>query len=355
MEEYMDRAKSFGIIRTVTALLIAFAAAFALIALISKTPLESIRVFALRPFESKRYFGNIIENAIPLIFSGLAMSVLFQTNLFNLGGEGVFYISGALIAPAAIFISLPSGVHQSALIVLGALVGAAVMLIPGFIRAKYNGSELVTSLMLNNMLLGAGLFLLTGKLRDPLAGAQISYLFEKTSLLPVIIPGTRIHAGLVIALVCAALVYIFLYKTKWGYMLRMTGINASFAKYSGINTFAVILMAHILAGLLFGMGSAVENIGMHKRFEWSGLPGYGFDGCAIAMLAGSNPAGVIGVALFVGYLRIGADMAARLADVPTEMISVLQSLILLLISAERFLYHFRQRWIEKGAPKGVRK
>lgn len=345
----MNKAQSFNVIRTLTALLIAFAAAFVIIALISKTPLESIRLFAVRPFAGRRYFGNIIENAIPLIFSGLAMSVLFQTNLFNLGGEGVFYISGALIAAVAIFIPLPPGIHQAVVIFTGAVIGAVVMIIPGFIRAKYNGSELVTSLMLNNMLLGIGLFLLTEKLRDPLAGAQISYLFEKTSLLPVIIPGTRIHAGLLIALICAVLVYVFLYKTKWGYMLRMTGINSSFAGYSGINTFAAIIMAHIFAGVLFGMGSAVENIGMHKRFEWSGLPGYGFDGCAIAMLAGNNPIGVIGVAFFVGYLRIGADMAARLSDVPVEMISVLQSIILLLISAERFLHRFRQRWIEKGA------
>lgn len=127
----------------------------------------------------------------------------------------------------------------------------------------------------------------------------------------------------------------------------MTGVNADYAKYSGINTYRAIILAHLVAGALMGMGGAVETIGMHKRFEWTGLPGYGFEGCMIAMLANNNPLGVIGAALFVGYLHIGADMVARLSDVPTEMIAVLQCVILLLVSAERFLHSIRQKWIEK--------
>ncbi|MDR2023798.1 MAG: ABC transporter permease [Hungatella sp.] len=344
----MDRIKSFNIMRTAVALLISFITAFVIIALVSDTPFESIRIFAISPFTSPRYIGNILENAIPLIFSGLAMSVLFQSSLFNLGGEGVFYISGALISLLAIFVPMPSGIHPFVAILFGTAAGMAVMLLPGYLKARYNGSELVTSLMLNNILLGVGLYLLARKLRDPTAGAQISYKFQQTALLPVIIPGTRIHAGLLIALACVAVIYLFLYKTKWGYALRMTGVNKDFAGYSGISTFAAIILAHLIAGALFGMGGAVETLGMHKRFEWSGLPGYGFDGCMIAMLSNNNPLGVIPAALFVGYLRIGADMVARLSDVPTEMISVLQCIILLLISAERFLHHYRQKWIERS-------
>lgn len=344
----INRERSFSILRTTVALLIAFAAAFIIIALVSKTPLESIKTFAIGPFSQGRYLGNIVELAIPLIFSGLAMSVLFQTALFNMGAEGIYYISGALVSVIAIFVPMPAGIHPLVIILLGAVIGALVMLIPGFLRAKLNASELVTSLMLNNILLGVGLYLLSQVLRDPHVGSQMSYKFLETALLPRIIPGTRIHLGLVIALVCVVLVYLFLYKTKWGYEIRMTGINTHFAKFSGVNTFKAIIIAHVVAGVLAGVGGAVETIGIHKRFEWTALPGYGFDGAMIAMLANNNPIGVVGAALFVAYLRIGADMVSRLSDVPTEMVAILQCIILLLVSAEKFLSKYRQKWIEKG-------
>ena len=118
----------------------------------------------------------------------------------------------------------------------------------------------------------------------------------------------------------------------------MTGNNAKFASYSGINVTKVIIIVHLAAGAIAGAGGLIECIGMHKRFEWTALPGYGFDGAMIAMLAGNNPLGV---------LRIGADLVNRSSDIPTEMIAILQSIIILLISAERFLHKYKQNWIEK--------
>ena len=129
----------------------------------------------------------------------------------------------------------------------------------------------------------------------------------------------------------------------------MTGDNVHFAKASGINVTKVIILVHVVAGALAGAGGIIECIGMHKRFEWTALPGYGFDGAMIAMLANNNPVAVIGSALFVSYLRVGADLVNRSSDIPTEMISILQSIIILLISAERFLHKYKQNWIEKEA------
>jgi len=343
-----NKSRLFPVVRTAAALLISFATAFLIIVCVSKTPLESFYIFAIGPFTKMRYIGNIVEYAIPVIFSGLGMAVLFQAKLVNLGGEGVFYISAAIVSFAAIFFIMPAFIHQSAIILLGAVIGMAVMSIPAFLRAKYNGSELVSSLMLNSILLGVGQYLLNTKLRDSNAGAQVSYKFVPSTAMPVIVPRTKITSGLLVALASVLIVYILLYKTKWGYMLRMSGINDEFAKYSGISTFAAVVLAHLVAGALMGMGGAVETISMHKRFEWTALPGYGFEGCMIAMLANNNPIGVIGASLFVGYLHIGADLVARLSDVPTEMIAVLQCVILLLVSAEGFLQGLRQRWIEQG-------
>ena len=140
----MNRERSFQLLRTAVSLLIALAAAYVIIFLISDTPLEAIRIFTVGPFDSKRHLGNIVEAAIPLIFSGLAMAVVFQASLFNLGAEGIYYISGAVVSLVAIFYSMPAGIHPLVIVILGGVIGAAVMAIPGVLRAKFNASELST-------------------------------------------------------------------------------------------------------------------------------------------------------------------------------------------------------------------
>lgn len=343
----MNREKQFNLLRTAVAMFAAVMVAFVIIFLVSDKPVESIRIFLLSPFSSGRYIGNIIETAIPLIFSGLAMSVMFQANLFNLGGEGVYFLSGIAGSVVAIWLQLPPVVFPLICIIVGAAAGILVMLVPGVLRAKYSANEMVVSLMMNNIALGVGCYILNNMMRDPAVLTLVSYKYRKAALLPKIIPGTRVHFGLVIALLCAGLVYLFLYKTRAGFEVRATGSNAKFASYSGIKVTKVILLVHIIAGAVAGCGGIVECIGMHRRFEWTALPGYGFDGCMIAMLAGNNPFGVVGAAMFVGYLRVGADLVNRFADVPTEMIAILQSIIILLISAEKFLHKYKQKWIEK--------
>lgn len=347
----MSRERSFNIIRTIVSMLVAILVAFVIILLVSDQPVESIRIFLLAPFSTKRYLGNIVETAVPLIFSGLAMAVMFKANLFNMGCEGVFFIAGIAGSFVAIWLKLPPVVFPILSILAGAAAGVAVMLVPGVLKAKYGASELVTSLMMNNILQGVGLYLLNNVMRDPTVASLVSYKYRTNAMLTNIVPGTRIHSGFLIALVCVAAVYLFLFKSKWGYEIRMTGDNAKFAKSSGINVTKVIIIVHMAAGMLAGAGGIIECIGMHKRFEWTALPGYGFDGAMIAMLAGNNPIGVVGAAFFVSYLRIGADLVNRSSDIPTEMIAILQSIIILLISAERFLHKYKQNWIEKEAKK----
>lgn len=347
----MSRERSFNMIRTVVSMLVAILVAFVIILIVSDQPVESIKVFLVMPFSSGSYLGNIVETAVPLIFSGLAMAVMFKANLFNLGGEGIFFIAGAVGSFVAIWPKFPSVLAPLAAIVVGTFTGMVVMMVPGGLKAKYGANEMVTSLMMNNILLGVGLYLLNNVLRDPGMASLVSYKYRKKALLANIVPGTRIHAGFLIAIACAVLVYFFMYKSKWGYEIRMTGNNAKFASYSGINVAKVILIVHMVAGAIAGAGGIIECIGLHKRFEWTALPGYGFDGAMIAMLAGNNPLGVIGAAFFVSYLRVGADLVNRSSDIPTEMIAILQSIIILLISAERFLHKYKQRWIEKGEKK----
>jgi len=325
--------------------------AFLIISIVSSQPWQTIKIFLLEPVSTKAHFGNVVEMAIPLMFTGLALSLLFKANLFNLGAEGIFYFSGVVAASIAIHAHLGEWLHPAAAVAAGGLVGAALSAIPGILKAKWNANELVTSLMFNSILFGVGLYLLNYKLRDAKAFANVSYKFEPTALLDKLVPGTRIHSGLLIALLCIVAFHFFVYKTKWGYELRMTGINREFAEYSGIRTARVIILVHLLAGLIAGMGGSIEVLGMYNRFQWTALPGYGFDGALVAMLAKNKPLAVVGAALFLAYIRVGADLMARMSDVPSEMIAIIQAVIILLISAEQFLKFWKNRMLLKEAAK----
>ncbi|AIQ70996.1 ABC transporter permease [Paenibacillus graminis] len=345
----MFKVKYFEAVRTAAVIVIALIIAFLIISLVSDQPVKTIGIFLLEPLSTKGHIGNVIEMAIPLMFTGLAVSLLFRANMFNLGAEGIFYFSGVVASVLAIHLSLGGWLHPLAAIAAGSIVGALLSAIPGILKAKWNANELVTSLMFNNILFGVGLYLLNYHLRDAKAFANVSFKFEKTAQLSKLFAGTRIHTGLIIVLVLIVLAHLFLYRTKWGYELRMTGANREFARYSGMKTAKVIILVHLIAGFIAGMGGSVEVLGMYSRFQWTSLPGYGLDGALVAMLAKNNPLSVIASALFLAYIRIGADLMARLSDVPSEMISIIQAVIILLISAEQFLKFWKNRMLLKEA------
>jgi len=345
------KLKHFELIRTFAVIVIALAIAFLIIALVSKQPVDTIMMFLIEPVSSLSHMGNVIEMAIPLMFTGLSVVLLFRTGMFNLGAEGIFYMAGIVAAVVAIYAPMNAYVHPVAAILAGAATGALLSAIPGILKAKWNANELVTSLMFNSILFGIGLYLLNYHLRDAKAFANVSFKFEKSALLDNLIPGTRIHTGLILVIACIIAVHYLMYRTKWGYEFRMTGENRAFAEYSGIKTAKVIVVVHLIAGFIAGMGGSVEVLGMYSRFQWTALPGYGLDGALVAMLAKNNPLSVIGASLFLAYIRIGADQMSRMSDVPAEMISIIQAVIILLISAEQFLKMWKNRMLLKEAEK----
>ncbi|MFF2890307.1 ABC transporter permease [Paenibacillus sp. NPDC057967] len=343
--------KYFDAIRTLISIAIALVIAFLIIAMISEQPLETIRIFLMGPLSTTAQIGNVIEMAIPLMFTGLSVVLLFRSGLFNLGAEGLFYISGVVAAIVAIYASMNGFIHPVVAILAGSTVGALLSAIPGIMKAKWNAEVLVTSLMFNSILSGIGLYILNYHLRDAAAFANVSYKFQETARLANLIPGTRIHTGLILVLICIVATHYFMYHTRWGYELRMTGSNRAFAEFSGIKTGRVIITVHLIAGFLAGMGGSVEVLGMYSRFQWSDLPGYGLDGALVALLAKNNPLSVVGAALFLAYIRIGADQMSIMSDVPAELISIIQAIIILLISAEQFLKMWKNRQLLKEAEK----
>ena len=322
---------------------IALAISFAVLALTSSQPVTAFSKILFSPLTNVRYFGNVLELMVPLAFSGISTALLFRAGLFNLGGEGIFYVSGLL---AAVLATLPLGgnfLHPFIVILAATVLGGLLACISGFFKAKYNANELVTSLMLNTIFFGIGFYILKTKLSDLDVAGVASALFLDTAQLPVLIPRTHVTTGFIILCVVAFLIWFIMTRTKLGYMIKITGFNRDFAVYSGMSISTLILIVHFMSGSLAGMGSAVHLLSLYTRFTWSALPGYGFDGCLVAMLGKNSPSGTFVAAFVLSYLRTGADIMARTTDVPVEMVSIVEIVLVLMITADFLISYLNKR------------
>ena len=343
--------KTFGFIQTGTAIIVALVLASIVILLVSQTPMESLRYFLIGPLTSPRRIGNVIEAVIPLLFTGVGISIMYSANQTNMAAEGSFFIGGVAATAVATSLALPVGLHPLVAILVGGIFGSLVTLIPAILYVKWDAKPVVSSLMVNYVALYIGLYFINNIFRDVDAGFLASYKFLPTVVLPIIIPGTKIHAGLIIGLLVTVFGYFFLKKSKWGYEINMVGQNQNFAKYSGMPVTFTIIMCQILGGFIAGMGGATELIGLHSRFQYQSLTNHGFDGILVAVLVRYNPKFIPIAALFLAYVRIGADIMSRMTDVPIEIISVIQAVIILLVAAEMFLSKWKHRAIVKNSKK----
>lgn len=339
----------FSRIRTAAAIMIGLVVSVVLIWIVSDYPADSLRHFLLGPLLSRSRLANVLENAAPMIFCGVAISIAFQAKQFNIGAEGALFLGAAVGTAFSVSVSLPWFLHIPLTLLVAATVGAIWGFIPGVIKAKWGASELVSSLMLNYVGYLSGLYLINSHFRDKDAGFLVSRRIAESGLLPQFIPGTRLHLGIILALLVALGGYYLLYHTTLGYEIRVTGHNKRFARFGGINVIKVIILSQVLAGAVAAIGGISEVMGIHHRFNWQLSPGYGWEGVIVAIIARNHPLMIIFASLFLSYLRVGGQILNLMADVPSELVAVIQSVIILLITAEAFLAAWRYRMMRQQA------
>ena len=250
----------------------------------------------------------------------------------------------------AVYVPMASFIHPIVGVLAGALAVAAIMLLPALLKTKLDVSEMVCSLMLNYIIMYLIKYLMNTYLADKTKGQIQSYEFLETSkIAPLVDNGSKLSWGFVIAIACVVLVGLFMFNTRWGYTIRMIGINQAFAKYSGMKVATVIVLSQVLGGFLAGMGGGIEMLGRYPTFSWSSLPGYGWTGITIAILAGNNPWFVPFAAFFMAYLTKGCELMATYANVPSQLIDIIQGVIFLFFAAEQFLSKYRQKLVVKTA------
>lgn len=308
-------------------------------------------------FEFKR-LADILAAMIPTIFTGMAVCVMFSANQFNLGAEGGIMLGAFVSAMVAIYVPLPAGLHAVVAVLIGGLAVAVMMLLPALLKTRMNVSEMVCSLMLNYIVMYVIKFLMNTYLADKSKGQIMSYPFRETSNIAPIMDnsffsGAKLTWGFVVAILAVVLVGLFIYRSRWGYTIRMIGINQDFSRYSGMKVSAVIVISQLLGGFLAGAGGGIEMLGRYTSFSWSALPGYGWTGITIAILAGNNPYMVPLAAFFMAYLSKGCDLMATYADVPAQLISIIQAVIFLFFAAEQFLSKYRQKLVVKSAEEEI--
>ena len=353
----------FNLLRGLAAILLALAVAAIFIFISSEEPLTALKYLLLGPVVSFKATGNVFNTTsfltilaamIPTIFSGLAVCVMFSANQFNLAGEGAIMLGGFVGALLGIYLKLNTGLHQVVCVLAGALAGGLIMLIPAVLKVKLGASEMVTSLMMNYVVMFVILHFLNFVFADRSKGATQTFPFLETAKIPEIVAnGTKLTWGFVVALIFVVIIALFMYRTKWGYAIRMIGINQSFAQYSGMQVGAVIVLSQVIGGMLSGMGGSIEVLGRFSTFLWRELPGYGWLGITIAILAKNNPIFVPFAAFFIAYLNKGCDLMATYSDVPSEMIDIIQAAIFLFFAAEQFLAKYRQRIVVRNTQRDL--
>lgn len=329
------------LVAVVTALL----CGFIVILMTSNEPFVAVGALFLDPLSSWFNIGTILNKAVPLILTGLALSVVFQANVFSMGAEGQLYIGSFLGAIIAIYLPGVSPWVHLPLVIVGALIGGAIYgAIPGLLKAYLNANEIVTTLMLNFVAILLTSYFVNNQFMSQGGGYAKMENIDKSILLPKIIPGTSAHAGILIALAAVVIVYLLLYKTSIGYELRMVGKNEHFARYGGIATRKIIVFSVMISGALAGLAGIVEILGIQQTFKENFSAGLGFDGIIIALLARNHPVGVLVAGLFYAYIQVGAQTMQYGSDMPREVAVIIQVMLVLLVTAQAIFTFIKQRY-----------
>ena len=346
---FTDRDKLEPALITFLAAIFSILMGVGLIFLVSKDPVTSTKNFLLGPILRTYNFYYLMIAMVPITFTGLALCIIYQLRYTSLIVDSSFY-TGAIVATAiGVKLSLPAGLHPAVAMLAAGLAGGLIGLLPAILKIKWRANELVSSLMFNYIFYFIGSFVILYYLRDRDQTILASLPFQKTFSLPKLVANTQLHAGFIIAAIFVVLVSLFLFRTRWGYEIRITGANPKFAAYAGIPVASVALYAHFVSGFIGGLGGAVEMSGLYRAFIWQMNPSYAWDGVIVAMLARKNPKFVPISAFFLAYLRVGADFMSRRGDVAFEFITLLQGLIILILASDKIVNYFKARRLRKGA------
>ncbi|RPJ34226.1 MAG: ABC transporter permease [Planctomycetaceae bacterium] len=338
-------------------LLFALCVGVVLILWAERNPFKAYAALIDGSLTSWQSISEMLVYATPLIFTGLSVALAFRCGLFNIGAEGQFIVGqmGAAWAGYA-FRGLPAIIHLPLTLCVGIMAGMLWGSVPGFLKARRGVHEVIITIMMNYIALYLTHYLVVGPLMAPPRYLPVTCAIAETAKLPRLLtwisPNLRVNAGLILALLTAVFIFWLLWKTTTGFEIRAVGYNQNASKYGGISVSKNIVLAMVLAGGLSGMAGAVHVMGIQYKFvDIFSFTGYGFDGIAVALMGNNHPAGVLLGSVLFGALSTGASRIQLTADVPKQIIVILQSIIIFFVAAAQLVKLIAQA---KKKPETVR-
>ena len=331
--------RRFGVTATAFALVVALASGLAMIS--GADPFATLGLIVRGGLGSKLALLETLNRATPLIFTGLAVAVAFRARLWNIGAEAQLY-AGAIVT-----VLLGTGALGSPFVLpvsaLAAMLAGALMLLgPVLLKTRLGVDEVVTTLLLNFVMLLFVGYLLEGPMKDPMGmGWPKSPALIAEARLPRIVTGLRLHWGFGIALLAAVVVWVVERRTRLGFEMRATGANIAAARFAGMPVNTVLVRTALMSGGLAALAGWSEVAGLKGHLSQDLSPGFGYTGIVVAMLAALNPLGVVPAALFVAAVFVGSDSMSRAAGVPTYIADILLAASLLAVLVAMRLSRFR--------------
>ena len=309
------------------------------------SPLEAAGLFVKGIFGTKASFAEIFVKACPLILTGLGCAVAFRTGFFNIGAEGQFYVGA--IAATVVALGLPQvpGVVRIVLCFVAAFVcGGLWALIAAVFKTRFNISEIIVTIMLNYIVINFLGYAVRTFLMDPAGNVPQSAKLDQAVQLPNLITSTRFHAGILLAFVLAAAVWVLMEKTTVGYELKAVGLNQRAAACTGVPVVRSVIFSAFLSGGLAAIAGSIEVLAIQKKLMEGISADCGYTAVLIALVAFNRPLGVVAVAILYAAMEVGASSMQRQLGVPSAIVSILIGVVVVLILAKELLrWHGRKK------------
>ena len=351
------------------AVLAAFLIGAVILLLQGVNPLEAYSAMIVGAFGSKNGLADTLVKAIPLMLVGIGIAIAFRGGVINIGAEGQLIVGALLTTFVGVQLGelLPGYLGIILGLLAGAFMGGIWGAIPGFLKARLGVNEILSTIMMNQIAIQIGFFLLRGPMIDPAeleAGTNIPHSARLPRILDmprftdmaqslgftesakdlgitgylgelygVLVEPSRLHSGLIFAIVMAIVIYIFLWRTTIGYRIRAVGLNPHASRYAGMHVQRTMVLSMTLSGLFAGLAGAVEILGLHHRmFEPTAVSaGYGFSGIVAALFGKLHPLGIIPASILFGGLLVGGDKMQRATQIPQVLITAILGLVVLFV------------------------
>lgn len=319
------------------AFVLAFVCGAVMIGLSGYSPIEAYAAMLKGCFGNLNSVAEVLLKMTPLLLAALGLTISSRAQVISIGSEGQIYLGALGAAAVGLFTGdLPMLIALPLCMIAGTILGGIWGGIAGWLKVKKDANEIIVTLMMNYVAIEIVRYLVSGPWRDPEGVEPFTAQITKGAWIPVILPRTRLHLGLVIALAAVVLFWWLLKRTTFGYQLTVCGSNPDAAQTNGINGKKMIVLSMLISGGMAGLAGAIELMGVHHRLTEEVSPNYGFTAIIIAVLGRGKPVRVMFVSFLFAMLTVGADGMRRSLGIPVSVGSILQALVLLFVLGSEF-------------------